>query len=682
MKLKWILTGIVTLVVAVPVAGVAILSTMDFEEYRGVIEAEAEKATGRRLAIDGDIDLEISLSPAITIQDVRFANADWGSRPELLTVQKLELEVALIPLFSGEIQVKRLVIVAPDILLETDAEGLGNWEMPGAAGGSAPSEDDGEVVLPSIHNAVVRDAKVTYLDGRTGEAIQLSFSNMALRRTSAAVPLEVVLEGAYNGAAFKADGAVGLLRDLISAAPYPVQLSLAVGGATIDIDGEIADPMTGGGIDLKIHARGQSLADLSAVAGTELPAIGPYDLSAQVTQDGASYKLTGLTAKIGDSDIAGNATLALGGARPALSGNFTSANLNLGDLAPGGDEAAAPAATGAQKYVFTEDPLPFDGLKAADAEIELNAKRLVLPSGLVFTDLNVSLSLQGGKLAVEPFSAGFSGGTLAGSMSLDAGKKTPPLTVKLNADGIDYGALLKSLDVTDGITGSLDAEVDLRSAGASLRAIAAGLDGRIEVTGGTGSISHGLVQAAGAGVTQMMSGWTEGSSDLRLNCIVVRLPIAGGVASSEVILLDTASATVGGEGGVDLRDETLDLKVTPQAKETSLLSLAVPFLIQGTLTKPQVLPDPVGTAVGAAKIAGLFINPLYAGAAIVADSSTTETNPCVAALNQPAQATGGAAAQPEPAAQAPVESVTEGVGDVLKGVGEGIAEGLKGLFGN
>jgi hypothetical protein len=180
----------------------------------------------------------------------------------------------------------------------------------------------------------------------------------------------------------------------------------------------------------------------------------------------------------------------------------------------------------------------------------------------------------------------------------------------------------------------------------------------------------------------MMSGWTEGSSDLRLNCIVVRLPIAGGVASSEVILLDTASATVGGEGGVDLRDETLDLKVTPQAKETSLLSLAVPFLIQGTLTKPQVLPDPVGTAVGAAKIAGLFINPLYAGAAIVADSSTTETNPCVAALNQPAQATGGAAAQPEPAAQAPVESVTEGVGGVLKGVGEGIAEGLKGLFGN
>jgi hypothetical protein len=268
---------------------------------------------------------------------------------------------------------------------------------------------------------------------------------------------------------------------------------------------------------------------------------------------------------------------------------------------------------------------------------------------------------------------------------LDASKKTPPLAIKVSASGIDYGGLLKSLDVTDGISGSLDAELDLRAAGTSLRAIAAGLDGRIEVTGGTGSIGHALVQAAGAGVTQMMSGWTEGNSDLRLNCIVVRLPIVGGVASSEAILFDTATTTVSGEGKIDLRDETLDLKVTPQAKETSLMSLAVPFLIQGTLTEPQVLPDPVGTAVGAAKIAGLFINPLYAAGAIIADTATTEENPCVAALNQPAQpaqATGAAAAQPAPEAPSPVESVTEGVGSVLEGVGEGIAEGLKGLFGN
>ncbi len=164
------------------------------------------------------------------------------------------------------------------------------------------------------------------------------------------------------------------------------------------------------------------------------------------------------------------------------------------------------------------------------------------------------------------------------------------------------------------------------------------------------------------------------------------------MARAEAMLLDTASATVGGEGKIDLRDETLDLKVTPQAKQTSLLSLAVPFLIQGSLSEPQVVPDPLGTAVGVAKIAGLFINPLAAGALIVADSATTEQNPCVAALDRPAPASGAAAAQPQ-AETSPVESVTEGVGgalegaaegvgSVLEGVGEGISKGLKSLFGN
>ncbi len=682
MKIKWIRTGLLAVVAAVAVAGVAILSTMDFEELRGVIEAEAEKATGRKLTIAGDIDLEISLSPAIAIQDVHFANADWGSRPEMISFQRLELEVALVPLFSGDIQVKRLVVVAPDILLETDAEGRGNWELPGAAKDGAAKDEtaSGEMVLPSIDLAVVRDAVVTYRDGKTGESIQLSFSKMALRRTSAAVPLDVALEGTFNGAPFKADGAVGLIRDLIGAEPYPVRLNLAVGGATLAIDGEIAEPLSGEGLDLKIQVRGQSLAELGAIAGAEVPALGPYELSAQVTQDGKGYKLTGLTAKIGDSDIAGNATLTHAGKRPALSGNFTSANLNLGDLVPADGAAAAPApapsAAGVQRYVFTEDPLPFDGLKAADAKIQLNAKRLVLPNGLAFTGLEASLSLQGGKLVIEPFSAGFSGGTVTGSVSLDAGKKAPALAVKLRAGGIDYGGLLQALEVTDGITGRLDAELDLRGAGASLRAIAASLDGRIELTGGQGGISNDLVQAAGAGVTQMLSGWAEGGSDLRLNCIVVRLPITGGVARGEVILLDTATATVGGAGTIDLRDETLDLKVTPQAKQTSLMSLAVPFLIQGTLAEPKVAPDPVGTAVGVAKIAGLFINPLTAGAMIIADSETTDQNPCVAALERPAPATG--ATQPK----STVESVTEGVGGVLEGVGEGISKGLKSLFGN
>jgi uncharacterized protein involved in outer membrane biogenesis len=666
MKIKWIVTGLVALVVAVVVAGVAILSTMEFEELRGVIEAEAEKATGRELEIAGPIDVRVSWTPAIAVQDVRFANAPWGSRAAMVSVRRFELEVALLPLLSGDIQVKRLVVVEPDILLETDDKGRGNWEMAAPTEAAEAAEDKAEaaVALPSFDTALVRDAVLTYRDGRTGEELRLRLDRLEGRAASPATPLEIAVEGAYNDAPFKVEGTLGAFEQLLGGGPFPIELTARAGGATIAVEGRIAEPMTGRGLDLKVQARGRSLADLGALSGAALPPLGPYDLGARVAQDGQTYALTSLTAKIGSSDLAGNATLALGGARPALRGSFTAAALSLGDFAPAGEGTS-------------EEPLPLAALMAVDAEIKLSVKRLALRGDLTLSDLDLSLVLDGGKLALKPFSVGVSGGKVSGELSLNAAKKVPPLTVELSAKGIDYGRLLKDRQITDGVSGRLDAQVRLRGAGASARAIAAGLGGRIEVIGGQGSVRHDLVQAAGAGLTQMLSGWSGGDSDLRLNCIVVRLPVEGGVASGEAILLDTAAATVGGTGTIDLRDETLDLRVTPQAKQTSLMSLAVPFLIGGTLASPAVAPDPVGTAVGAAKIAGLFINPLTAGAAIVLESEGADQNPCVAALERPAQSTSQPAQE-----KSTVEEAAEGAKDVLEGVGEGISKGLKSLFGN
>ncbi|MCH8999587.1 MAG: AsmA family protein, partial [Proteobacteria bacterium] len=462
----------------------------------------------------------------------------------------------------------------------------------------------------------------------------------------------------------------------------PPSLAVKLSASGIDYGGLLKDldviDGVSGRLDAKVDLRG---------AGASLRAIAA-DLKGRI-------EVTGLTAKVGASDIAGDATIVLGGPRPALSGSFTSGTLDLDDLArlgvvgTAGAPAEAPPKTAEQRFVFTEDPLPFEALDALDAKIELSVKRLRLRDGLPLSDLDLSLALENRRLAVKPFSIGIAGGKLAGDFSLDAGKTPPPVAVNLTASGIDYGGLLKTFEVTDGVTGTLDAEVHLRGAGASARAIAASLGGRIEVIAGQGSVDNDLVQAAGAGLTQMLSGWSEGDGDLRLNCIVVRLPIEGGVATSEVILLDTAAATVGATGSIDLRDESLDLRVTPQAKQASLMSLAVPFLVKGTLAAPSVGPDPVGTALGVAKIAGLFINPLAAGAALALESATADQNPCVAALERPAQgASQGAAPAPAQGASQPsqettvIEDAAKGVGDAIGGVGEGITKGLKSLFGD
>jgi uncharacterized protein involved in outer membrane biogenesis len=54
-RLKWVLTGVVVLLVGVVVAGIAILKSIDLNQYKDLIAQEIESATGRKVVIGGPI---------------------------------------------------------------------------------------------------------------------------------------------------------------------------------------------------------------------------------------------------------------------------------------------------------------------------------------------------------------------------------------------------------------------------------------------------------------------------------------------------------------------------------------------------------------------------------------------------------------------------------------------------
>ncbi len=165
-----------------------------------------------------------------------------------------------------------------------------------------------------------------------------------------------------------------------------------------------------------------------------------------------------------------------------------------------------------------------------------------------------------------------------------------------------------------------------------------------------------------------------------LNCIVARFDVKKGIAKSKAILVDTSTFTVAGDGQIDLRTEELDLYFDTESRKASIASLAVPFQVGGTLKSPQVSPDPVGTALGAAKAAGVVVNPLVGLGVIVAEQAAEEDeNPCVVALED-----GSTAVQVEGDQQQQQQEPSTGgtVEDAVKGATEGIEKGIKSLFGD
>ena len=84
MRLSTTLKVVGVLVVAVIVGGVIVIMNNDFNQYKGLIAEKVKEATGRNSSIAGDIELEHSFTPWLSVSGVRFENAEWGLMPDIL----------------------------------------------------------------------------------------------------------------------------------------------------------------------------------------------------------------------------------------------------------------------------------------------------------------------------------------------------------------------------------------------------------------------------------------------------------------------------------------------------------------------------------------------------------------------------------------------------------------------
>ena len=126
MRWKWILGISVTVVFVLIVTGYIVIASYDFNKFKPRISDLAKQYTGRELALGGDLELGLSLFPTLVVNDVTFQNSSWGSRPQMAQVERLEVQIALLPIFRGNIYVSRLTLVNPELLIEIDKTGKSN----------------------------------------------------------------------------------------------------------------------------------------------------------------------------------------------------------------------------------------------------------------------------------------------------------------------------------------------------------------------------------------------------------------------------------------------------------------------------------------------------------------------------------------------------------------------------
>lgn len=319
MRLRTLLIGL-AVIVLLPLAGGAIfLATFDANAYRPQVIEAVRNATGRELRMTGAIRLKPALRPALAIDDVGFANMPGGSRPEMATLARLEVEIALLPLLSRRVEVVRLVLVQPDILLERLADGRANWQLAppaaaappaSAAAPTAPAQPTARAAPPAIgvDSLVIREGKVALRDAVSGQDLTLALSSLEASVPAGDRPMALSAEAVLNGqqvALRLAAGALSRLLDPAATTPWPVDLTASAAGARATAKGSIARPMEGRGYHLAIAAEVADATRLAAFApDVPIPPLRAVRLAVQVAdRGGALPELRALSLAVGESDL-------------------------------------------------------------------------------------------------------------------------------------------------------------------------------------------------------------------------------------------------------------------------------------------------------------------------------------------------------------------------------------------
>ncbi|HVJ39851.1 MAG TPA: AsmA family protein [Dongiaceae bacterium] len=426
--------------------------------YKGLIAEKAKAATGRDLTIDGDISLSLLPMPSVSVAGIKFGNAAGGSTPDMATLDKARVKIALLPLLGGKIEISEIVLEKPVIVLEKLKDGSANWQIkpagaPAASGAAAPASPPSAAPSTGMNIAVdgasIQDGTIIYRDATSGSEQKIENLNVDLTMDSLQGPFAA--SGGVTAVGMPLGFNVKLGR-LDSTTPMPVDASLSVSeaNATIAFKGT-ADPAAANDpqktiVVGKLSGKGDSVAKILALLpGADKSAAQPPLLSQAFSIDGdvsagsAAATVKDLALQLGD--LSAKAAVAANYAKDvAVQANIAVGRIDLDKLLPAGgssaNQAAAAPASGAKPAASFSLP----GGITAGADVTVQQ---IVMQGQPIDNTKLSLQLANSQLTIKSLTAQLPGATgLGASGVLYADQGQPAFTGGVNVNAGNLRGLI------------------------------------------------------------------------------------------------------------------------------------------------------------------------------------------------------------------------------------------------
>jgi len=447
-KRTWIRTGlaVVAFSALLALAGLAAPTLLNIDQYKPAMIAAVKEATGRELVIEGPLKLTVLPTLRISARQVHFANAVGGKGAQMVDVRWVGITPSFWALLQGRIEVGRLTLFRPTLVLESDAEGRPNWEFHPGAGASQPAGAPSSGLHLAIGTLKIREGTLSYTNPKTGQTLKAENLEALASVGSFQGPFDFDATATVNGVPLSLMAKVGAPTDKGS----DMSFKLKVHSGTLSFDGHVSriavDADVKGKVSLATAGLTDFIASLVRAGGQEPPAfdasvIGSFAFDGDIDLTAEKVALTDFRMSIGSESVSGSVTLVTG-AQPSLESRLSFPKIDAekwltilsnpaafrpkpvaAPAAPPAVPPAAPVAPAAPAKAAAAPakaptPPPSTSLSPFPPEftvlLSIDAKEVAYRTGSA-RDVGLAVEIRNGVIAVPRLSA-----TLPGDMVLKA----------------------------------------------------------------------------------------------------------------------------------------------------------------------------------------------------------------------------------------------------------------------
>lgn len=589
-KIAKITLAFFALIVVIFIGALIYITTPHFNRHLG---SWISHNSGRHISVGEKIAINLwSREPRFVLNNVKIGNADWSESPHMFEAKRIEFSLRPLQLLRGRLVVPELILDTPIVLLEKNSEGKANWNFtqnPQALALKQPLPEKRHEI-PVIRYLKVTDGKLTYNDKQSGINTEVNVTTIS-GESGQEDSIRVNGKGAYQKQPFLLElTGASILQLRESSKPYPFTLKTTIGPTSAEVQGTVKDPIRMEAFDVLLKLKGKDASDLFPITGIALPPTPPYEVSGQLKheREGKQWHFEDFSGRMGHSDLKGDLAWHPEQEPPYLGGKFTSDNLDIADL---GGFIGAHKSPADDSRVIPDTPLDISRLMAMNADVTFRGKQVKQEQ--ILQDLSFNAHLKDGVLHLDPLTFDIAKGKINADLVIE-GKKNPPVTTaKVNFQRLSLNNLFDPLAERYGkenvSAGLLGGTANLKGTGKSLRDMLATSNGKISMAMEGGQLSRLLLDLIGLDLFRTAGLILTGSDKpVPLQCVIAQFAATNGILETETFLIDTDVTAIRAQGGVNLRDETIDLTVTTSQKKPSLFSAHSPIEVKGTLKHPRV----------------------------------------------------------------------------------------------